>query len=98
MSITEMIYLFEDLCLNYCIHNQKRSLTFDFSDSDQTTIVFHVGMGFAVFDANGWNIGNSNDPPKRGLTDQNLIDVLRALFRGRMLNIIELEKMMMSIV
>ncbi len=97
MSIREMIYLFEELCLKYCIHNQKRSLTFDFDDSDQTTIVFHTDMGFAVFDANGWHIGDSNEPPKRGLTDQNVIDVLRALFKSKMLNIVELEKMMLSI-
>ncbi len=97
MSIRDFLYEFERLCQVHCETYKKRTLNFEFNDKDLTVITFHFKIGFIVYDGNGWYVGGGSKEPKQGLTDPDIMDVLRALIKSRMIDKLEVEKQMLSI-
>lgn len=96
MSIRDLLYEFERVCRVHCETYKKRTLNFEFTDKDLTMITFHIQIGFIVYDGNGWYTGGSNEP-KKGLTDPDVMDVLRALIKAKTIDKLELEKQMLLI-
>lgn len=97
MIIIDLLKLFENTCHKYCEHNNKRTLMFDFDDERETSISFHVDVGFALFTDRNWKIGNNYPDTPKGKTDPDVFNTLRIAFETGTLNIIELEKHIISI-
>lgn len=96
MKIRDRLYLLEKLCYIHCTTHDKETICFNFTNRLETVIAFHIKTGFAIFDNHGWYMGKEEEDI-RGKTSEKVIDVLECSLVKGVLNNIELEKHILSV-